>query len=313
MDEIDPAEVSLFTAGTRMNGMLSHAERASRASLPVSKSGRFRAPDGREFVPDTPESTAQDRQRQMVEQYMSDIVASFGGDIWAWSFEPEDQVLKLLDEPLAPETRVVRRNLVILSTVAALVAWTGEVPAKIPGIEFELAKYELRVMAVLLAVLLYELAVFFVYAWGDSRKNSRTSAQVASRVDVLWQLAEVVPRRGARVLALCPDVELRERVRAILAHFQDAVPAAASYQRGRRLPGLLRRWVDFLLPPVGAGFAAVFLTARLFNAWNLWWWALVVAGVALAVSLYRLFPRLWRSYQWRRRSRRAKGLLSPPE
>lgn len=308
---MDPLEVdTLLDAGQEMMRLVGDAQRAMGMQLPVEEDGLFEGPDNRRYRPLVAGSTPDDRRRQFVEQCMRGV-AAFADDPWRWSFQPTDDVVALLGDPLQPETRSARRNLLLFAAVVLLVAVTGRAPENIPGIEFKLAGLGPLVMTVLGVVLFYELVAFSVYAWNDSRKNHDAFVRANGKIAILKDHAALLRSVGGRILRLCPDGEVRERAAAALGHFRTMVPIVAIERREGRWPARLRRWIDLLLPGGFALLALVLLVVRILGRFDLWPFALLLPTLSLGYFAWGPLRSGWhrqvrRRYAiWRARRRGA--------
>jgi hypothetical protein len=296
----------MFDAAQEIDEKLRLALVAVRSEFPVDDRGHFKGVDDRgAFVQDDGWS-AEDRRRFMVSHYLGQLIESLGSDPWSWSFLPEEGVETMLGDPLSSETRAVRRNLLVLSSAASFVALTNEVPQSIPGFDLQLGKHDTLVMGLLVAAVIYELVVFLVYAWGDSKKNLSASTGVAGIAAFVREVAGHVRLKGAFVVSRCGNEEVRLRARAVLAHFVNVAPVLIDDQLARRRPGLVRRVVDLLIPVAAGGVSALWLLARALDYWNLWRWTLGVGLLPVAYLLQRWGRAGWKAWRWRRRSLRAK-------
>ncbi len=148
------------------------------------------------------------------------------------------------------------------------------------------------VVVFVLGFVLYELIAFGVYAWGDARKNAAVHWTVRRHVQSLRTVAGAVETRGYQLVSLCSDEALAREVRVYFETFVSVAKFSADELRAERRPGLLRRWLDFLLPPLLGIVAALTMVASAFHLWRIVWVAVPCVAVP-TVYFTVTFVRQW--------------------
>jgi hypothetical protein len=304
-------ERSLVATCHAIRGVLSRAQKFGTATNydPVDPGVTHSIPQANGSFK-VPGETMDDRQRYMVGQVLLELVGHLGHDPAGWVGMPEEAVSGMLEDPLSSEARASRRNLLVASALAFLVALTGEVPVRIPGVDIDLGTHRTIVMVFLLLVTVYEAFVFTVYAWGDSKKNSDLTHGTLWQARFVLDTVRVVRKHRARILDRCGDRKIAAELGELLDQFEYAAPISVRQHRAERRPGVLRRWVDFLGPVVVAGVALLTLVARTFSFW--WLWQLCL-GALVPPAVY--FTHVWwkrRRATARARSKRATTLAAVP-
>jgi hypothetical protein len=158
----------------------------------------------------------------------------------------------LLVDPLGPSTRSERRNLLAASVAAILVTQTGLVPHQIQalGIVFDAKDQQVLVWA-LLAVVLYFLAAYVIYAGGDflTRLGDKYQATVAMSEQRHRQLYEIT-ESDKSMSALAENARTGGKQYA-----RDAIPLHGSLQPLGRAIAILRFSIDYAFPLVLAFIA----------------------------------------------------------
>lgn len=87
-------------------------------------------------------------------------------------------VLHILEDPLSPPTRIARRNLIVASVLVFLMGATRQSPRKVPGFDFDLGAHPWIVGGLAVAVLLYQLVSFVLYARADLARSAVAESEL---------------------------------------------------------------------------------------------------------------------------------------
>lgn len=164
-------------------------------------------------------------------------------------------VLRLLEDPLSPPTRMARRNLLLTAALLFLMGAAREWPGKVPGFEFNLKNHPWVVVVFTLAVLGYQLVSFLLYARVDAARRAVAESELHDEAKTL----RLNVSKASEALATLGRSEFGGRV-------VDAMGNWVAYAEGelRRLEHELsaaqrRRQWDLWLPlPLVVGALAVF-------------------------------------------------------
>jgi hypothetical protein len=161
---------------------------------------------------DTDEARRRDARKTYVHHLVVEELSSPVGD--DYGVLGRQEMLRVLEDPLAPETRVTRRNLSAVIGLAFVVVATGETPTRIPGFEISLAAQRPAVIGLLCVLLVYQLIAFLIYVNTDVARRRAATAQVngdASRLRTAFATVE-------RLMPVADEADYGDSVKRWLAH-----------------------------------------------------------------------------------------------